>query len=97
MGLPARVVRASPAQLQAEQATLAAVQAARDAGVVGATRLDALSYVAYRAMSNVQKLSELEAMYSRMSPLGEQRYAAIVDSYAAVAAQTILGAAGRGY
>ena len=48
-------------------------------------------------MSNVQKLSELEAMYTRISPLGEQRYATIVDSYTGVAAQTILNAAGRGY
>ena len=90
-----RYVGRSPAHKRQDLATLQAIQAVRDGAVVRTTRIDADVYVASRAMSNIHKLNQLEAAFTKSCPCGAERYAVIVDCYTMTAAQVVAAGFGQ--
>ena len=74
--------------------TIISLMAARDSAALRVTVIDCTVYVAYRAMQNTVKLSQLASVYSAQNPAGAQLYEQYVQAYGAVCLQAILGQAG---
>lgn len=77
-----------------ERAVREGVAVEHGRGIVQAARTRAVGYVANEAMQTVADLSELEALYLRRTPLGENRYRMIADT-AAVSLANIVADTGR--
>jgi hypothetical protein len=86
--------RSTPARV--ERAVREGVAVEHGRGIVQAARARAVEYVANEAMQGVAGLTELEALYLRRAPLGEERYRAIADM-AAVTLANIVSEAGRAW
>lgn len=89
-----RVQHSFRAPARIERAVREGVAVEHGRGLVQAARVRALEYVSTEAMQAVAGLTELETMYLRRTPLGENRYRAIADT-AAVALATIVADTGR--
>lgn len=79
---------------RSERQTLARLQQAQLPAREAAARIDGAAGAAATALRNVAQLSMAEEQFISLAPLGEPRYARIINGYTLVAGE-ILGGLGR--
>lgn len=75
---------------RAQRQLAARVDEAEGDGVVAAARIRAAAYATHTALTETAILTNIEAQLVKLCPLGEARYAAIVDSFAGVAVTEVM-------
>lgn len=75
---------------RAERDLARRIDAAESHGVVTAARIRAAAYATHTALTETAILTNIEAQLVKICPLGEARYAAIVDAFAGVSMAEIM-------
>ncbi|MGN6558039.1 MAG: hypothetical protein ACTHKT_14315 [Solirubrobacterales bacterium] len=78
---------------RSERQTLARLQRAQLPAREAAAQIDGAAGAAATALRNAAQLSAAEEQYIGLAPLGERRYARIIDTYTLVASEIVAGLA----